>query len=489
MSLTLAYNIARGALASNAATASVVSRNLANAENPDASRKTALLVTDATGGVHVAGVANEVEAALLEQSLKSTSASSHSAEVAKVLQTLSAVVGDPELEGSPAALIGQFRSALQTAAASPHDTTSLQGVLSSAEALTESLNSAAELTTSTRRVAQDTIETAVGDLQSLLGAFSDLNREIVTGTALGRDVTDQLDRRNSLLRGIADLVDIRTQERSDGDMAIFLANGTVLFETSARSISFDGNAALLPGQPGSALRIDGVPQTDGESLGGKIGGLLVVRDELTLELGSQLDEIARGLIVATSESDQSASPSGPAQAGLFTYPGGPGLPASGSVAVGLASSISVNANANPALGGALERIRDGGISDPGDPRYVYNAGSLPGYAGRLNELIDGLSADQPFASSVSVSVTNGGVLAFATASAGWLEGERSTSSADSEQKRLLADKAAGAWQSEAGVNLDDELSALMALERSYQASTRLISAVNSMFDALLSAVR
>lgn len=80
-------------------------------------------------------------------------------------------------------------------------------------------------------------------------------------------------------------------------------------------------------------------------------------------------------------------------------------------------------------------------------------------------------------------------MALASTSAGWLEGERSRSSADSEQKRLLADKAISAWQSEVGVNLDDELTALMALERSYQASTRLISSVNSMFDALLAAVR
>jgi flagellar hook-associated protein 1 FlgK len=489
MSLTLAYNIARGALASNAAAASVVSRNISNGENPNASRKTALLVTDATGGVYIAGVASQVQSALLERALESTSAGSQSAEVAKALQQLSAIVGDPELEGSPAALIGKFRSALQTAAAAPHDTTALQGVLASADNLVSSLNSAAALTASTRVAAQDSIGQAVGDLQSLLDAFSEVNREIVTGTALGNDVTDQIDRRNGVLRQISDLVNIKTQERSGNDVAIFLANGTVLFETSARSIAFDSGSALLPGEPGPALRIDGVPQTDGASLGGRIGGLLVVRDEITLELGGQLDEIARGLIVATRETDQSATPSNPDQAGLFTYAGGPGLPATGTVATGLASMISVNVNVRPELGGALERIRDGGISDPGNSSYTYNTGALPGFSGRLNELINNLSADQPFASSIAISVATGGVLAFATTSAGWLEGERSSSDAASEQSKVIAEKATSAWQSEVGVNLDDELTALMALERSFQASTRLISSVNTMFDALLSAVR
>jgi flagellar hook-associated protein 1 FlgK len=345
------------------------------------------------------------------------------------------------------------------------------------------------LNAATRQDAQGALTEAVGELKALLEAFSEVNQEFVTGTALGRDVTDQIDLRNGVLRQIADLVNIRTQVRADNDMVVFLSNGATLFETSTRSISFDGAAPLLPGQPGSVLRVDGIPQSDGESLGGRIGGLLVVRDEITLELGRQLDETARGLIVATSEADQSALPTGADQAGLFTYPGGPALPPAGSVAVGLASVITVNANVRQELGGSLERIRDGGISDPGDPRYVYNSSSLPGYNGRLNELIDRLSADQPFSSSIRISVASGGVMALATTSAGWLEEQRSTVSAESEQKKVLAEKAIGAWQSEVGVNLDDELAALMALERSYQASTRLITSINSMFDALLSAVR
>ena len=40
-----------------------------------------------------------------------------------------------------------------------------------------------------------------------------------------------------------------------------------------------------------------------------------------------------------------------------------------------------------------------------------------------------------------------------------------------------------------GVNLDEELTSLMALEKSFQASSRLITTVNGMFDALLQATR
>jgi flagellar hook-associated protein 1 FlgK len=174
---------------------------------------------------------------------------------------------------------------------------------------------------------------------------------------------------------------------ANNDMVLFAANGTTLFETVPRAISFE-NTPLSPGQPGGRLTIDGVPFSGAGAtqLGGKIGGLLQVRDDIALTFGRQIDEIARGLIVAFSESDQSAVPSAPDIAGLFTYDGGPGLPADGLVADGLAMSIRVNPNADPDQGGSLARIRDGGIGAPGDPAYVYNTDGTSGFSDRLRGL-------------------------------------------------------------------------------------------------------
>ena len=66
MSLNLAYEIARGSLAANSISSSVVSRNIANVDNPNAARKTANLVSIATGGVNVDSITNAVDAALFE---------------------------------------------------------------------------------------------------------------------------------------------------------------------------------------------------------------------------------------------------------------------------------------------------------------------------------------------------------------------------------------------------------------------------------------
>lgn len=273
-------------------------------------------------------------------------------------------------------------------------------------------------------------------------------------------------------------------------MVLFTANGTTLFETVPRKIGYTAGGALSPGLPGNAFTIDGVPfsGTSSAQLGGKVGGLLKVRDDIGITFGRQIDEIARGLIEAFAETDQSAFPSQPAIAGLFTYAGGPGLPTNGFVYDGLALLIQVNPNVDPKQGGDLSLIRDGAIGAPGNPAYNYNSGGEIGFSGRLRQLGAMLSASQTFASDTGLG-SSMSVLSLASASGGWLEGQRSDATTRLEDRQVLGERALSAWQGKIGINLDEEMASLMALERSYQATARLISTVDKMFAALLDAAR
>jgi flagellar hook-associated protein 1 FlgK len=247
---------------------------------------------------------------------------------------------------------------------------------------------------------------------------------------------------------------------------------------------------LQPGQPGGALRIDGIPFTgaQGAKLGGALGGALQVRDVIAPSFGRQIDEVARGLIETFAEADQSSAASAPALAGLFTYSGGPGLPVAGVVVPGMARSIRVNPNGDPAQGGDLARLRDGNLSAPGNPSYNYNPSGATGFSGRLRQLAGDLSSARTFDVAAGLG-TDKNLLQFATDSAGWLESERASAADDLQQKQVLSERAAGAWHSAVGINLDEELTTLMSLEKSFQASSRMISTVSAMFDALLQMAR
>ena len=56
-----------------------------------------------------------------------------------------------------------------------------------------------------------------------------------------------------------------------------------------------------------------------------------------------------------------------------------------------------------------------------------------------------------------------------------------------ERVARLATRSAEALSNETGVNVDTELSMLLDLEHTYQASARILSTVNQMLDTLLQA--
>lgn len=487
MSLSLAYDVARSALSAAATATSVVSRNVQNAGDANAARKSADLATAANGGVYVAGISSSINQALFDHVVENSAEFSELQAITTNLERLDQVVGDPELGINAAALIAELQSSLQVAAASPGDETLARIAIARAGDLARGINEAARVVSDVRNDADVAIGEAAVQLESLLAKFELLNNEVVNGTNAGRDVTDANDTRNAVLREISELIGVRATVRGSNDIVLFAANGATLFETVPRQITFSVTAPLAPGQNGSRFSIDGVPFSVDEAgkLSGRIGGLMQVRDSTATTLNRQLDELARGLITVFAEHDQSALPTLPDMPGLFTFNGG-FVPPAGTVVDGLAALLRVNANVDPQQGGVATRLRDGGISDPGNPSYIYNATGVAGYSERLMGLQAGLSGSMAFDPAAGLSDT-ANLRSFASQSAGWLSELRQAQTEKFDDKQVLGQRALASWQDSIGINLDDELTALIALERSYQASSRLINSVNGMFDALLSA--
>lgn len=487
MSLSVAYNIARGALSAGSVAASVVARNVAAADDPNAAAKSPVVATDAGGLLYVTAIQSQVSTALLEKSIGAEAARSESAALSAALDELHQIFAEPQDERSPSALIGAFRNKLQLAAAAPHDQMAAAAAIEAARDVSNALNQGAAIVSEVRERANAELQTGVDRLNALLREFEVVNGAITTGTARRADVTDHLDRRNGLLRDLAELVDIRSAVRSENDMVLYLANGAPLFEKVPREVMLEAPHSPGPGLTGPSLRIDGWPMGAAAGVGGKIGGLLAVRDQLGITVGRQLDEIARGLIVATAEDDESPVPSAAPLAGLFTYAGGPGLPPSGVVSNGIASTIRINANVDPTQGGAITRLRDGGISDPGNPAFVYNQSGSAGYSARLLGLLQSIETPQLFDAAAGLPATSSAVMDFATDSAAWLHGQRATTNSRLDDQIVLAERSVAAWQNAIGINIDQEMTSLIALERANQATSRLLSSVDSMFQALLRA--
>jgi flagellar hook-associated protein 1 FlgK len=238
---------------------------------------------------------------------------------------------------------------------------------------------------------------------------------------------------------------------------------------------------------GNPVVIDGIPVTGDNATmpihGGALAGLANLRDNIAPAYQGQIDEMARGVIEAFGESDQSGG-GGADLAGLFTWSGGPALPAAGTLSPGIALSLKVNPAVDPAQGGSLDRIRDGGINGAS---YRYNQTGAASYAARLDGLVAGLNVNRNFDPAAGLD-TGISLVTFSTASVSWVEDQRQAASNAADYQSTLLSRATDALSNATGVNIDDEYAMQLQLEQSYQAASKLIAVVNSMFQSLLDSV-
>jgi flagellar hook-associated protein 1 FlgK len=482
MSLSSALNIAQSALQTTSRQTSVVSRNVADASNPDYSRRTATVVSTAPGArsVDIQRATNDL---LFRQNLSALSSWAGQNALFDGMDRLGLSVNGVDNASSASTAIGNLQQALQLYATSPSNQTLGTSVIDAAKQVVRSLNDGTTAIQAFRTQTDGEISTAVDDLNTLLSQFQDANTAVVSGTRSGSDVSDALDQRDSLLKKISEYVPVSTYTRGGNDMVITTTGGTTLFETIPRSVSFSPSPGYAAGTAGNTVYIDNVPITAGSGgntdAGGKLAGLIQLRDGVASTMQGQLDEVARGLVTAFSEK----SPGNPDAAGLFTWSGAPAIPAAGTLVNGLAGSIKVNAAMDPAAGGDPAKLRDGGANGAA---YVVNTSGGASYADQLIAYGDRL--DQPMTFSPAAGITStSSVTSYSASAIGWFEGVRQQASTAADSKEALATRTAEALSNQTGVNVDTEMSLMLDLEHTYQASARILNTVNQMLDALLQA--
>ncbi len=494
MSLASALSTAQSIFTNTGTQASVVSKNLANAQNPDYVRRSATIVTGGNGAI-IGDIVRATNAPLLRQTIESTSAASGQRALLSGLQEIKNLMGGNDNELSPAKLITAFRNSLDAFASKVNDTGLGMAVISGAQDLASGLNTAANKLQAIRKDADDQIKQNVDQLNALLSKFEEVNNQVKNATASGADPNDALDERDGLVKKISEIVGVTSYVRGDNDMVLYTSDGVTLFEAVPRHVKFQPTAAFDAATVGSGVYIDGVAVKAGEaantSAKGSLQAFMQLRDTVAPTFQSQLDEIARGLITAFAETGPLGTLT--PRPGLFTYKDTAGvpqitIPAAGTVVAGLASRIFVNPVVVPPAG-TPDKLRDGGIyDDDGDPLtaspYLVNTGGGSSYGDLLDKYNENLEGPMAFDPSTQIADAPD-LLSFASDSMGWLEQLRSTATSSDEVKTAMLTRTLEAYSSITGVSLDEELSLLLDIEQSYKAATKLMATVDEMMRALL----
>ena len=488
-SLSTALSYAVSGLTTSAAQSAVVARNVANANDSNYVRKIANVITLPGGTSAVASYDRSADKRLFDKLLSVSSSAMGKQAILEALTQLSATVGDPQSDSSITSLAGRLQQSLAAYEANPSSSVLAADAFQSASSLAQGLNDASAAVQDVRAAADQELSASVARINTLLDQFKIANDSVVRGTGTTSDLTDNLDQRDRILKQLSEELGIRTITRPNNDIAIYTDSGVTLFETNARKVTLEPTQAFQAGVVGNAVYVDGVRITGTPSAmpvaSGKLQGLAEVRDKITVAYQAQLDEVARGLVEMFAETDQQAVPSLPAATGLFSYGGSPAVPPPGVMVNGMAASIKINPLADPAQGGQPSFIRDGGFNGG---VYTYSGSGEAGFQSRIAQLITAFDAPMSFDAASQI----GGLMSiksFSSNSASWVEQRRQTADKAAEFETALKSRTSDALLRVTGVNIDEEMAAMLDLEKSYQASSKVLTVIDGMLATLMEAIR
>jgi flagellar hook-associated protein 1 FlgK len=486
--LSAALSQALSGLRVSSGQSALVARNVARASEEGYTRKYAGLTTEFDGTARIASVNRNAEKRLADILNASIASADGQSVLLNALQRLQQTVGDVEDDQSLAWGINELQNKLRTFQSNPSNAALANDAVSAASSLVSGLHDASSAVQSLRADADNALGQSVGNINSSLAQLQEINTKITQARPGDETLAELLDQRDRVLKSLSSEIGIRTVTQPNNGIAVYTSGGVTLFNQIARQVTFSPTPGLGPGVFGNAVYADGVaiagPGAQMPPTQGKIAANAEVRDKIASAYQNQIDEIARGLIVLFSEKDASVTPTLPDATGLFSYAGSPAVPSAAIVIPGLASTIKLNSAFDPAAGGNAFLLRDGGANGIA---YRSNTTNAPGFQDRIGALIAAIDAPMTFSGATGLPASSN-IKDLSRASAGWVEGLRSEADRKNEYLNTLKARAGEALSRATGVNMDDEMAAMLNLERSYQASAKVITVVDQMFAALLAAV-
>ncbi len=320
MSLSQALATAVTGLRTTQAGLSLVASNVANAETPGYVRKTAAQVTTAGGdfaaGVRISAINRALDQYVQRQLRVESSGASYADLRAQFYDRMQTIYGEPGAPSTLETVYNNFTSALQALATSPDSASSRSAVLSSAQVLTQQLNSMTGQIQGLRTDAELGLADAVKSANDAMARIAELNQQLGTSTANDATTADLLDQRDRSIDQLSQLMDINVVQNDHNQISVFTNSGIQLVGIAASTLSFDAQGSMTAAAQWSAdpsKRAVGTIMLRGPNGGdvdlvanhairsGKIAAYLEMRDQTLVQAQAQLDEIAGGLARALSD--------------------------------------------------------------------------------------------------------------------------------------------------------------------------------------------
>jgi len=476
MSLFGAISSAQSGLIATQSAIDVAARNIANASVDGYTRKiqnnSTRVIDGKAGAVKVEEVTRNVNAQLQRDVREQSSVVEELKTIEDFLARFELEFGRPEDNSSISAKITDLKEAFQVLATNPDQGTAQNDVIRAADEVAQAIRGLSDHVQLLRAEADQRIGDSVEIINEALGNIHELNGEIGSRKSVGLATADLEDQRDVWVQKLAEQMDIRTFERSDGRIAIMTGDSQFILDSEPVTLSFSPSAAMSPATTGADILLDNgfmAPfSITGSFNGGIVSGLVSLRDTILPLAQEQLDSLAFEL---AERFDTLAVGATTADLDLFTDAADaiPGASAGFAAVIQIRSDL-VGADLRDGIGGTFT---SSGASDSSLPLAIINM----------------FDTKQAYVAVTGLNSTSATLEEFSAEFISYQANQATDYESQldfQDQIRALLDER---LKDESGVNIDQELASLIQLESAFAASARVLSTVQAALDELLSIVR
>jgi len=499
--LNLAQVAAKSSMITNQTRMGVVGNNIARADEENYHRQIAVvesnaIVSDGNGhfgtGSRVAQITRSYDAALEANFRRSDSKNEYSQTASDSMSQMEDLLG-PGGENVLNDAMHKFADSIQTVSTTPESTTNRNAMLGEAQNLAEQLNQQYESLRQLRDLATDndsgqgTLATNISRLNQLAAELGPLNDDIgrlesnLFNPQLANDLRDD---RNALINEIQKLVDVDTVDLENGRVSLYIGDRTLVDGSGYPASYVHTISVTMPDPPAETthqvptvtwddFENEEVVMTEGF---GSIPGIIASREYVT----DRMDELYEyATAISSVVNDILMTGNYPATAtAAYDLNGDPGTQL---FALGVDESLN-----QPAFGEILtvvmidpKKIAASVTSDEtGDG---VNAEAL--WEALNNPLLDVNSDGTADRDSVLYKES---LMGFANVFLGRIATDVSVGFSQANTTESTRDMFKNAVQELSGVNMDEEMTDMLSVQRSYQASAKLMKTVDDMLNVALS---
>jgi flagellar hook-associated protein 1 FlgK len=234
MSLTATLANALSGLTIAQRALSVTANNVANANTEGYVRKVlsqeAVFIGSRGAGVQASEISRITDEFLTAEVRRQASVVGRSEIPGRYQELLQDAFGAPGDSRDLAALVSELGAAIEAFANQPESATLALQVIQTANGLSATFGQLAEQVQVLRAQADEDIGRTVAEINAELQAIDDLNGEIERLAHLGQVGPELLDRRDALIRSLAEKIDVTTFVQEDNRIALYTAGGETLLD-------------------------------------------------------------------------------------------------------------------------------------------------------------------------------------------------------------------------------------------------------------------